>query len=229
MTPNGKIAFFCGLLLLMAACAKNHEVNTAQIELRKDKTFRIGIVKVEGRRWGLFDKDNLEKKKEALAKVPVNDICAVLSAKYGLRIDTQLNNTVKVVSEGEGGGRGYAGSGGFFLRPIVMRSDNPYIGNKEYSDNGVVKSIFVDPSLKEEGLGDTVDIIYSYSQSSGIPRKDVYHYDITVKSNDTVLIHHDDDVAVLDYADNDEIYKRLVSYADKITDALNQDIGTKQQ
>lgn len=131
------IAFLLVMLSFLAACAKNHEINIVEIEKNRDKTFKVGIVKVMGRHWNFYG-DNLEKKKEALKKISVKDIAEVLAKKYGLKVDTETNPTVKVARESEGQGYpGQSASSGrtgwsYSIRVNPMKSENPYYGNKEY-------------------------------------------------------------------------------------------------
>lgn len=216
------------MLILIPACAKDHVVNIDEIERNKSKTFNIGIVKAAGRRWSFYG-DNLNKKEEALKRIPVKDICNLLAKNYGLKINTQADLTTKIVKEDEGQSyappSSYGSSSGtsYYIQLKVMKSDNPYFGNKEYSETGMLKGLFVNPSLKGEDVGNTVDIVYSYFVD-GFPLKDKYYYQVSVKSDDKVLIYHYGAVAVHSYDDADVAYSRLVSYADKIPEALARDL-----
>lgn len=95
--------------------------------------------------------------------------------------------------------------------------------------------MFLEPSLQNDDTGDTVYITYNYSSDGPLwALKDHYEYDILVKADDKVLLHHSGVVAVVENPgkhgspDLDIAYNHLVFYADKIQIALTKDIGENQ-
>jgi hypothetical protein len=208
------------LALSLSACATAHKVNIDAIEANKNKTFTIGIIKVTGKTpFG----DNVDRKITVLQKIPIKEICDVLFANYGINVSPDFNRTIKVVDERS-------------ENPPHVKGENPYWGNKEYNEPGLLSRIFfAAPTIIDEDIGDTVSITYSF-RMVGPPwaLKDESYYEITVKSDAEVLMLHKGIVATVDIpwkglilnaqAIIEFIWNDVTSHADKIPEALARDI-----
>lgn len=212
-----KVVFLFFVSLLFSACATTpHKVNIKAIEANKNKMFKLGIVKVEGR-MPILGGDNVGKKIMALEKIPIKEICDILSSSYGLQINTEINKTVKTVKE-----------------QMSLLSENPYWGNKEYRQTGSLEFMLTnkDTIIQDGDVGDVVYITYGYI-TVGLPwaLKDKFYYEIIVKSDATVLIDNKGTIAVVDIPkkgfilDSEGVWNNLVSYTDKITEALAKNIN----
>jgi len=231
-----KMPLFMKLTLLLfalslSACATVHKVNIEAIEANKNKTFTIGIVKVTGKTpYG----DNVDKKIAILQKVPIKEICDVLSANYGINVNPDFDRTIRTV-EGEVSGRARIGP----LR-FTFRDENPYWGNKEYEEPSFLSVMFGSgrPTIRDEDIGDSVYITYNFGVA-GPPwaLKDEMYYGITVKSDAEVLMLHKGMVATVDIPWNglmfwfgdfeaiiEFIWNDVNSHAEKIPEALARDI-----
>ena len=211
------------LVLSISACATAHKVNIDAIEANKNKTFTIGIIKVTGKPPLPFG-DNVDKKITVLQKIPIKEICDVLFANYGIKVNPDFNRTIKVVDERS---ENY---------PHV-KGKNPYWGNKEYNEPGLLRRIlfFAAPTIIDEDIGDTVSITYSFRMvGSPWALKDEMYYEITVRSDAEVLMLQKGIVATVDIpwkgligdaqAITEFIWNGVNSHAEKIPEALARDI-----
>jgi predicted small secreted protein len=208
------------LALSLSACATVHKVNIDVIEANKNKTFTIGIVKVTGRTPFGFGSPLLDRKITVLQKIPVKEICDVLFANYGINVNPDFNRTIKVVDERS-------------ENPPHVKGENPYWGNKEYNEPGLLRRIlfFEAPTIIDDDIGDTVSITYSF-RVAGPPwaLKDETNYEVTVKSDAEVLVQHMGEIATVDmpkkglFLDLEGVWNDVTTYVEKIPEALARDI-----
>ena len=232
-----KIALLLSILLL-SACASQyvHEVSLDGIDRNKDKTFKIGIVKVKGS-LPTFNGDNVGIKKAILEKVPTQKICDLLVASYGLKIDANINNTIKIVEEKkEGQGDSGPVESGLSIRVYAME-ENPYWGAKVYQEPTGVSGWFSGggPVIQDENVGDFIYITYGMRVSGmAWSVKNEFYYEVMAKSDAQVLVLHKGIVAVVDIArksvfgDDQADWDNFAVYVDKIPEALGKDIQAKK-
>jgi hypothetical protein len=207
--------------LSLSACATVHKVNIDAIEANKNKTFTIGIIKVTGSIPFPFG-DDVDKKITVLQKVPIKEICDVLFANYGINVNPDFNKTIRTV-EGEVSGRAWIGPLSF-----TIRDKNPYWGNKEYEEPGFLSG----PTIIGDDSGDTISITYSFRSGQGLPwaLKDIFYYEVTVKSDAEVLVQHMGEIATVDmpkkglFLDLEGVWNDVTTYVEKIPEALARDI-----
>jgi hypothetical protein len=228
-------AFALISLPLLMGCTTIHKVNASAIETNRSKIFMLGMVKVSGgSAIGLGDR--VDVKKKVLEKMPVEEICSVLTSNYGFKIDTQVDKTVKTVKEPlEGQGRAGPPPAGLSVQ-IYILSENPYWGKKEYRQVGFLKGIFAgEPKIQDENEGDMVYITYKF-RSGGLPwaLKEIFSYDVLVKSGSTVLLHYAGPVATIDMPkkgliiDFDGYWNEMICHVDKIPEVFAKDLKTRK-
>jgi hypothetical protein len=187
------------------------------------------MVKVAGR-LPVPSGDSLDKKKIALEKIPIKQICDILFNNYGIKINADINRTIMTVNEDLD--REYKDITPTSSYINIMLSENPYLGNKKYDQAKLLGGIFTsNPKIIDEDIGDTIYITYYY-HSGGLPwaLKDEFYYKITVKSDANILLQHKGLVAEVDtpkkglIIDIENIWNNFISYADKIPEALAKDI-----
>jgi len=220
-----------GLAFLTISGCATHKVDIKAIEANRNKTFKVGMIKVAGR-MPVPGGDNVGKKIEALEKIPVKGINDALGSRYGIRFDTYFDKTVKTVFEKVEGQGSSAPSSATISVKLNMMSENPYCGNKEYKKTGLLKDILpllAGSAIEDEDVGDNIYITYGYK--GGLLFKDIFFYEVIVKSDDIVLVHQVGTVAEIDtpkkglIIDINGVWNNFVTYADKITEALVRDIN----
>jgi hypothetical protein len=230
----GSVTFISLGLFLLSACANTiHHVDVDKISANKNKVFQIGIVKVEGKHpfpWG----DDVAKKITALERIPVEEICRTLTNNYAIQIDNYYVKTVRIVQEAQSGQApsGPTGPGTTFSVNVSLSNGNPYFGNRAYEQKGLLERALTggSPSIQNEDSGDMVYITYGFDNPPFTFKNDFY-YEVMVKSDASILIHHRGSVAYVAMPMNglainyEGIWNNLISYADKINDALIKDIN----
>jgi hypothetical protein len=203
-----------GLSPFLVGCATTPTVNTHALDARKNQTFSIGMVKVEGQR-PMFD--NLDRKKQALEKIPVTNICHILSKKFGLKTNLDVDRTVKVVKE--------CG---------ILDGGNPYWGVKHYEYPSFLKGFASGNNsecIKDEDTGNMIYITYRLDETNPLHAfTDSYSYEILVKSDADILLRFRGLVARVPTPkkglslDMDGSWKNFVSYADNIAQVFEEDV-----
>ena len=238
-----KIEIWVILVLFFSACGTPNKINIAAIEANRDKVFKLGIVKVEGRPLSLTsllkDEDEVQNKITALERIPIYEICDILSNKYGLQISTEVNMTVKIVEEDLPGSSKGGGMGG--MRPqtgvqvqVVPKCQNPYWGNLEYRKTGYWEDLKTGKSfvIDKQGVSNLVNITYGFSSTPGIrSTKETIYYIITIESEDEILVRHKGEIATIETPKKgffeinaESIWNSFISHADKIDEALAKDL-----
>lgn len=235
-----KIGFWVILVLFFSACGTPHKINTAAIEANRDKMFKLGIVKVEGRPVSpqsfFKDKDEVRNKISALERIPISEICDILSNKYGLQISTEVDKTVRIVEEDlpdSSKGWGMRPQSGVHVQ-ASLTCQNPYWGNVEYRETGYWEGLKSGNSfvIDKQGVSNLVNITYGFSSTPGIrSTKEFIYYIITIESDDDILVRHKGEIATIKTPkkgllemDSEGIWNSFISYADKIDEALAKDL-----
>lgn len=214
------------IIIVLSACSSSiHKANINAIELNRDKKFKIGIVKVAGRipsTYAIFSKDKVERKNLILEKIPIDKICDTLTNTYGLKIDSEIDKTVKIAMETNFESTGKIGSRGFsnstHISPICK---NPFWGDTKYLEKNL------------EGENSVINITYFYGGKKTVPWKNQMsaNYEISVMSNGNILLQHKAEIAAFDIpkkrfrTDEEAIWNILMSHVEKIHDALVRDIA----
>ena len=225
-------------LLLLTGCATTiHKVNASAIDANRSKVFLLGIVKVIGGSPIGFG-DRVDKKKMALERMPIEEICSVLTSNFGIKVDTQVDKFVRTVKEplnNQGNAVPASTLPGWSMSiNITPQSENPYWGKKEYKQAGISGA----PKLQDENTGNMVYITYEVrpdNKGVSLPwsLKEIFYYDIRVTSDSTVLLHYAGPVAVVDMPkkgliiDFEGYWDKMVSYVDRVPAAFAKDTKIK--
>ena len=199
------------VFLSISGCATGNRINLEGLGARKERTFIIGVVKVTGR---TPFTDKIESKTAALQDLDIERIAAVISAKYGIRIDPKVDRTIRTFVDP---GNQYGGK---------LSSRNPYLGNLTYKKKtGFLLS--TEYSLNDN-TGDIVNIEYRIEDPGFMQFNFKLTYHITVKSDGLTLIDIVGDVASvpmkpLDYS-TPNLWDALITNAGVVDDKLSKDL-----
>ncbi|MEK6744040.1 MAG: hypothetical protein AABZ15_10530 [Nitrospirota bacterium] len=214
----------CLISILSTGCATTYqEVDAALLEQNKSKTFKLGIVKAAGNPLvGLFGSSYIDEKKKALDNVPIAEICSILSNKYSITIDTNVDKTVKVVTEAMRSGPPTGGNQpGVFItlnRPI----ENAYYGNLVYENASTLGLVFGSSSqiINKKEFPDVVNVTYSLDPGF----KQTFFYDINIISSEQVILKMHGIVGSIEPDSIGFNYDSYVDYAGRISEALKKDL-----
>jgi hypothetical protein len=210
------------LLILLAASGCTTPINTKALEANRHKMFSVGIVKAAGGMPLLMD--DVDRKKEALEKIPVEAICGVLSTNLGLIINPDCDHTIKTVVEDA---KGQQSSG-----PFRMTTRSAYFGSQSYHDPGrFLGTLGTRAKELNRNCGDLIYITYSLiPPGNPFSMENEYAYELLVKSDKEVLVNLSGVVARIPIpknglvADFDSIWSSFVTNATGIPEALARDI-----
>jgi hypothetical protein len=178
------IMFFIGF----TGCTTSQKVNLSVLEGCKNKTFKLGVVKAAVNCQTTPFGPDIEQKKKALARIPIEEICSTLNEQYALKIDTNVDRSPRVVEESFGSGETYPAtpvSGGLHLS-IHLRptTENAYYGNLIY-DNSSTFWLMLGGDTKtnnDEAVPDVVNVTY-WMENQAFSFKTKLLYSIHMKSS----------------------------------------------
>lgn len=180
--------FLCSFIFIITGCATPQKVNLSILEGCKNKTFKLGVVKAAVNCETTPFGPDIEQKKKALARIPIEEICSMLNEHYALKIDTNVDRSPRVVEEAFGSGEPYpptSVSGGMHLS-IHLRptTENAYYGNLTY-DNSSTFWLMLGGDSKtsnDEAVPDVVNVTY-WMENQAFSFKTKLLYSIHVKSS----------------------------------------------
>jgi hypothetical protein len=218
------------LLLFFSSCATfSHKVNFKEIKENKNKIFKLNMVKVVGCK-GLYRDDYIEKKRGALEKIPIDKICNTLNSYYGLEIDTNINKTIQIAYECVECGFKKSSNGASPHSGVTVTiqptCQNPYWGYIEPPQdilNNIIFKMFKKPKISQ--LSEIIEITYGCCQSdaSRMLFDTKLEYQVIIKTKDKVLVKHRG--IVESFKKQKNMWDNIVSYTDKINEALVRDIN----
>ena len=196
--------------LVLCACTAIHEVDTVRLEAAKERTFRVTKVEIPCNSLSGFPSipffmESISDKEHQIAllkSIPTDEILRALSDRYGI-----------TVSYGED----------LVLDPtpvhfMALVSQN--IGRCWNLKNAAA-----------DANGDTVDIQYTLTsrQVPLMPLKVWLGYYITVKSEGSTLIRHEDDIGSFEYSvfegfPTQEAFEKIKHHATQTPFALRRDM-----
>lgn len=222
--------------LVISGCATAQKVNLEALNAAKAKPFELGVIKSAGSfsAIGVGWPSHIKEKEKALARIPIEEICATLKEQYSLQIDTNLDRTPKVVLERIGNGIApppstRAGlSLSLNMHPIT---ENAYYGNLEYDDTSALWLMFVGNSKtkNDQDVPDVVNVTYGLEVAS-LGFKVRFLYAINVKSSGKDVLSLKGIVETISMPrkgvlyDEDSVWNEYVHYASNINDALKRDL-----
>ena len=199
-----------------------------KIDSAGQKIFKLGVVKAAGDISVPFT-GRLPKKKEALNRIPVEEICSILFNEYGLEVDISVDRTIKIAKERVD----VAGHQG--TTQLYTYCKNPYYGNLEYLDVhpillvfGADTNIIADPSVT-----DFLNITYTFEIVPFI-FKVRFLYNIVIKSSSDELLSIQGAVASIPlprkglFGDTDAVWDAYVKHAAHIDEVLRDELANKQ-
>jgi hypothetical protein len=234
MALRNQIAItFCLITIVSTGCTATtyQNVDTALLEQNKNKTFKLGLVKAVGDPIaGMWGSSGIEYKKKALENVPIAEICSILSTKYSITIDSNVDKTSKAVKEAMGSygpdyGRYPSGNRGLSFSVNLQPSiDNAYYGNLEY-DNASTLGIMVGTSSKiinNKEFPDVVNVTYSVDHSM---LKESFYYNIDITSSEQEILKMRGLVGSTPATGSQEgSWNSYADYAGHISEALKKDL-----
>lgn len=221
---------FCLIAIISTGCATTYQtVDAALLEQNKSKTFKLGIVKAAGNPMvGIWGSSYIEYKKKAIDNIPIAEICSMLSSKYSITIDANVDKTVKVIKEAMGSGPPSGGTQPGVNYSVTLKRpiENAYYGNLEYENAGTLGLMFGSSSqiINKKEFPDVVNVIYWLDPGF----KHSFYYDIYITSSEQEIIKMRGIVG--SFVPDDQansivaIYDSYVDYARRITEALKRDL-----
>lgn len=219
--------------LVASGCATSQRVNLEVLEASKAKTFKLGVVKAAGSLPSIpfAGSSHLSAKEKALARIPIEDICATLKEEYALQIDTNVDRTPKVVKERSGNGTAPPPTRAGFTINLQPTTENAYYGNIEY-DNASTIWLMLGGNSKTKNDQDVPEIMnVSYGfEVAPFTFKAYFLYAITIKSSGKDVLSLTGIVETIPLPmkgliiDEDGIWNEYVEYATRINNALKRDL-----
>jgi hypothetical protein len=177
------VTILCFVIFIVAGCSTSQKVNFDVLQECKNKTFKIGVVKT-GAGGGVVPFGYIEQKQEALARIPIDEICSTLNERYALNIDTNVDRSAKVVKEPSAGGAPPHRVGGGFSINIKTPAENAYYGNLEYANtNSALLLLGRNSTINNaQAFPDIVNVTYWMDSNKDLGLKTSFLYSIHVKS-----------------------------------------------
>jgi hypothetical protein len=226
------------LVLANSGCAASQKINTSLLEQSRNKTFRIGIVKAAGISMSGLGSSALDQKNKALEKIPLAELCSILSSKYSISINSNVDTEPKVVKDAMSSsgpppatnpGSKPGLSFGLQLQPSV---DNAYYGNWTYDNASTLGIAFGNSSAitNKKEFPDVLNVTY-WVEYDAFSFKTSFHYQIDVLTSEKIVIQLHGVVARIStpmkhlFADQDGIWNAYIENAAHVSDALRKDIA----
>jgi hypothetical protein len=199
------------------------------LEQNKSKTFKLGIVKAAGNPMvGIWGSSYIEYKKKALNNVPIAEICSILSSKYSITIDANVDKTVKVIKEAMGSGTPPGGTQPGVNYSVALKRpiENAYYGNLEYENASTPGLMFGSSSqiINKKEFPDVVNV--TYWLDPGMKQSFLYDINITSSEQEILKMHGIVGSFVPDGQVDPMVasYDSYVDYAGRISEALKRDL-----
>jgi hypothetical protein len=239
-THNQIAITFCLITLFVTGCASKIPefppyliVNNNLLEQSKNKIFKLGVVKADGNPYitTVSEPFRFEYKKKTLNKIPIEEICSLLSSKYSITIDTTVDKTAKIVKEGCGNNSGTLTFSTFGRNPQFFGGikinawwvDSAYYGNFKYDGESVCPQ-----AINIDDFPDVVNVTYSFVYDV-YTSKEMFYYDINVSSSGQDILKMHSIVEGKSMGQTDSFEERYSSYDDHaggISKALKRDLFT---
>jgi len=222
------------LLFVVSGCATSQKVSSGLLEESKTKTFKIGVIKtaIHGQTTPFnLGSTYIEKKKEALMRIPIEDICDTLGEYYSLKIDANVDKAPRILVERGDGSPASSPSSTFSITPYPT-SENAYYGNLEYDNPGQAWLNFRGNTKIVNGdtFPDVINITY-WMDLSSVPFKTRFLYAIYAKSSGKDVLELKGIVATVPRetgwfgVQKSKGWDEYVNHAGQVNEALKRDLA----
>lgn len=224
--------------LILSGCT-GPNVKVGNLNVAKDKVFRIGIVKAAGTTPITllpFTDSRIESKKKALEQIKVDEVCSKLKKFYGLQTDCSVDKTARTVREGVDGSTSSPPSGGGFSLRLKPTAESAYFGNMKFDEtNRLWLMLGGNTSLNEKTqLQDVIDINYDMKPGN-VGFSTSFSYSVKVASSGENVLEVNGVAANIRtpmsglIVDNDALWEQYILNAAHVDEALERELSSSQK